>query len=458
MEHIRLYALDNQYPQISNYTATGVNTSALYGLYPETNKIDFKLENLNNVTSVPDTKFRFILAIKNGASDTNLRYFTSPSYYSDLEASIIDANPYFNNLSFDSSFIVTYDVAESIAAFKNQKSKEHLINIQLKRNNFLTTNEFVLSNEANVKKAEQTLSTQNSDTLSDGIKRIDAKITLLQNEIVNNDFFKPVNTFTSETNIGDYKFKSRKNGLFNRSAQLEDIKNQISDEIENLKKNKENLQNQLNDTLSKVNTISLSTKHNELFNNFGGEVSIDYIKLVQYIDWVLTLPNLNELANSGVLPSETLIEYNSTGSIQTTSTGDVIDKSNPSDTGIKNVNGANVFVYELIRLAIPAKFEDSLMTYRDENGIVQNIQQSDYGIVKDINAMENSWGNNHQLYQKTLLRPYVDASMNGNTGIGGGIGNNSTSGPGGGGGGRQYQSDVMDGSIRPTFTNQIPLE
>ena len=62
MQYNRLPKLTNKYPQTGNYITTGVGQSSLFGLYSDVNKVDFKLESLEDVTIVPDTKMRTILA------------------------------------------------------------------------------------------------------------------------------------------------------------------------------------------------------------------------------------------------------------------------------------------------------------------------------------------------------------------------------------------------------------
>ena len=49
MDYIRLQNLTNKYPQIGNYIPRPTGDAILYGLYDETNKIDFKLKEFEKV-------------------------------------------------------------------------------------------------------------------------------------------------------------------------------------------------------------------------------------------------------------------------------------------------------------------------------------------------------------------------------------------------------------------------
>ena len=105
MEYNRLPKITNTYPQTGNYLTTGINKSSLFGLYPETNKIDFDLESLEDVTIVPNTKLRTLIAVYEDRNDETPQYYTSELYHRDLEASKVSANPYFVNASFNPAYI-----------------------------------------------------------------------------------------------------------------------------------------------------------------------------------------------------------------------------------------------------------------------------------------------------------------------------------------------------------------
>ena len=98
MEYKRLIQLDNQYPNLRNYTKNGIDTNILLkGIYytgEATNQIQFNLADLSKVTPVAGTKFRFILSISMDDSNTNPKLFTSSEFYNDLKSSYDENNPY----------------------------------------------------------------------------------------------------------------------------------------------------------------------------------------------------------------------------------------------------------------------------------------------------------------------------------------------------------------------------
>jgi hypothetical protein len=147
MKYITLRNLSNPYPQAGNYirkiTANALaydftsGDSVLYGLYPETNQIPFYLPNLNAIRVIDNVSFRFILKVKKYTSDEYPSYFTGFSFYRDLESSIEAGNPYFINTAVKNSFIIEYDLSESLRYFKELQATEKELGLTLLQNNFL---------------------------------------------------------------------------------------------------------------------------------------------------------------------------------------------------------------------------------------------------------------------------------------------------------------------------------
>ena len=61
MQYVSLSRVPNRYPSISNYTKFKDDVVLLNGLYPERNKINFKLPKYDDITPVDNTSFRFLL-------------------------------------------------------------------------------------------------------------------------------------------------------------------------------------------------------------------------------------------------------------------------------------------------------------------------------------------------------------------------------------------------------------
>jgi hypothetical protein len=236
MKYITLPNLSNPYPQPGNYirkiTANALaydftsGDSVLYGLYPETNQIPFYLPNLNAVRVIDNVSFRFILKVKKYPSDEYPSYFTGFDFYRDLESSIEAGNPYFINTAVKNSFMVEFDLLESLRYFKELQNTEDNIGVKLLQNNFIK----FISPELIQEISSQQI-TEDASTLITGI---------------------------------------------------------------------------VNEGLDFVNQLE-TNPYLELIDEDG--IYVDYQLLTQYIDWVVQTPNLVELDNGGVIPSEQLTKY-----------------------------------------------------------------------------------------------------------------------------------------------------
>jgi hypothetical protein len=136
MDYVRLSELDNQYPNISAYKegAPG-KTQILFGSYPEKNKIEFRVPpTLDNVKTLSDTNFRFILAIFKDYQDANPIYYTSEIYYNDLKLSLEEHNPYFLLASFSKQNIVPYVIDDSLKIFNTLSAPESKAFVDMKFN------------------------------------------------------------------------------------------------------------------------------------------------------------------------------------------------------------------------------------------------------------------------------------------------------------------------------------
>jgi len=137
MEYTRLQNLSNKYPNTLNYKQNGAGNVSLYGVYPEKNKLDFKIPSLEELNFVPGTNFRFILAIFKTWTDTTPKYYTSDAYYKDLEASVIESNPYFLQNSFINDNMVSYVCEDSLQIYKDLKPLENKNFINVRQNLFV---------------------------------------------------------------------------------------------------------------------------------------------------------------------------------------------------------------------------------------------------------------------------------------------------------------------------------
>ena len=139
MDYKKLNELDNIYPNTKSYKkGTSLlslsDSMVLSGLYPEKNKINFKVPSISDLKWVADTEFRFILAIFKSYSDTSPVYYTSEAYYKDLQASLKENNPYLIQLSFLPSNIISYVVDDVLKTFESFHASEIKSFINMRQN------------------------------------------------------------------------------------------------------------------------------------------------------------------------------------------------------------------------------------------------------------------------------------------------------------------------------------
>jgi hypothetical protein len=129
MEYIILDNQQNTYPNVSSYSKTALDIITLTGNF-NTNKLDFLLPNLDNITIVPNTSFKFILSIDD-------KLYTSPLNYTELITSYNESNPYFLKSTFLSEFIVKYTPNDIDTIIKKLKVIESDKKINVTKNVFV---------------------------------------------------------------------------------------------------------------------------------------------------------------------------------------------------------------------------------------------------------------------------------------------------------------------------------
>jgi hypothetical protein len=137
MEYKKLPELENKYPNIQSYKLEEPRI-VLNGLYPETNKILFGKPNLDFITAISGSSFRFLLKVLKTESDTNPKFFTSEKYFDDLKASLKENNPYFPLESIKSEFVVTIILSEIEERFSKLKPKEENWGVNVTKNIFIS--------------------------------------------------------------------------------------------------------------------------------------------------------------------------------------------------------------------------------------------------------------------------------------------------------------------------------
>lgn len=299
MEYILLPLLDNKYPNFRNYTKDATGNVILSGIYADKNKLNFTLPKLDNITSVAGTTFRFILAVYIDSNDKNPKFFTSEQYYSDLEASIEDGNPYFITYSIFSPFIVNITIKDAIDLFAKLDPLEKDVPVAVIRNVFAS------GKDKNGKSFSTT-------KLELGAKRIqlddlNAKLKKIDDDISKNQRI-----------ISESKFRAflRGDNKKNAESELEKLKSDRTATAASIKVLEDEI-NSMNGTGLippktpgvEPNTFAKPTIPDITLT--AEDVDIDYQLLVKYIDWMVskTIYSIDTAESGGVEPAESIGEW-----------------------------------------------------------------------------------------------------------------------------------------------------
>jgi TolA-binding protein len=283
MEYRRLVQLDNTYPSIKNYKeGSTADVFVLNGLYKQ-NSVEFGLVPLDKVKWVANTNFRFILAIKNSDEDNNPLLYTSEEFYNDLKESYKEPNPYLSIGAFNPPFIITYTIKQLLKLFETLKPGEESDLVYITRNIYFN-DKSEIDYEALVDYINWCVDTVNTlDFDSGGVKDAeflgiwntleldpvtgkavskkeaetnrltaanDAKLKLLQNEL--NKLIKEISEYETALKQNDYdniglsrskvtvagKEYTSDTHFLNRGKQNQDIKNQLTKYLNELKSKK----------------------------------------------------------------------------------------------------------------------------------------------------------------------------------------------------------------------------
>jgi hypothetical protein len=142
MQYVSLSRIPNKYPDVSRYTEYKERVVLLNGLYPERNKINFTLPEFKDITPIPNTFFRFVLAVAADENDTNPRLFTSKTFYDDIKLSYRVNNPYFAIQSLiGAGSVVTISLKDYFELFDKFEKNEDETPVNVTKNIFLSDSE-----------------------------------------------------------------------------------------------------------------------------------------------------------------------------------------------------------------------------------------------------------------------------------------------------------------------------
>lgn len=452
MKYFRLFELQNQYPTIRNYTRENTNSSVnslynhgdavLTGIYPE-NQRRFPLSNIAFIRPIANTSIRFILKVKKSADDEFPRYFTSFNYFAELEQSITTPNPYFLNLSLLDTNIVEFDLSDSIRNFANQIETESRRNVKMFKNNFLkiidtkskdTKTKTYGDDPTGVVKdtteiageiiPADPLNTSNNNQISNDVERRGILRRRNVDEIVNDVEPRGIlrRRNVDETNSRMLDMETTNIRVDSNTEQNLTIPAE-SERVVAKRIFKSNVEPSVSDTESKPKSDVEKMVEEVLENPYldlvdeENQIYVDYRDLCYYISWCLSSPTLDSIENNGVLTANELSKFEFTNK-----TNDTDKQDNPpintGDTTPLEATG-KFFEYDIIRLTIPATLEQSKMKFKNAAGEMQEIQTDKYGLVGRFCCEENSWADNHYIYQKTQIGPCGEPSRFNAGGAGG---------------------------------------
>lgn len=133
MEYRDIFLLQNQYPSIANYDTMPNSDIILNGVYPQ-NFLEFTIPSFQDIEVVENTNFKFILAIKETAISDETKYFTSPNFYSDLETSKVENNPYHLQTALDAGLFVNINLDKQIELFNQLKLIDYGVGVKMNQN------------------------------------------------------------------------------------------------------------------------------------------------------------------------------------------------------------------------------------------------------------------------------------------------------------------------------------
>jgi len=286
MQYVSLSKVPNRYPTLNNYTKFKEDVVLLNGLYPERNKINFKLPKYDDITPVDNTSFRFVIAVSVDDNDANPKYFTSKTFYNDLKLAYRVGNPFFPiQALIGGGSVLSINLKQYFEIFDKFEKDEKDAPVDVVKNIFISDISETNDNIDNFKKE-----------LADINKEIDTfneDIAELETELKNQET-KPSNA----KGLDKLKFIQKKGS--NKNGNLKDKINNYKVELNSLIVKRDKLSENIKVASESVNRSLLSDNS-----------IIDYQAFIKFIDFMVQPPKF-ELAGvetNNVIPAEQIGEW-----------------------------------------------------------------------------------------------------------------------------------------------------
>lgn len=278
MQYVSLSRIPNKYPDVGAYSLFKDRVVLLNGIYPQRNRINFALPEFKDITPIPNTFFRFVLAVAADESDTNPLLFTSKTFYDDIKLAYRVNNPYFaiQSLIGNGSVVTIYlkDYFEIIDKMEGLE-KDTPVNV--------TKNIFLLDNET-----EENL--QNLSSKEAELNSYKEQLSDIENRISNLEVSEEEGNEPNPSLI-NVRGRGRREGAQRALKKLNEEKDALLSVI--FAKQKEI------DDLKAANTST---------GLLSDKTTIDYEELVKFVDYMIspTKFSVQEIENGNVRAAEIL--------------------------------------------------------------------------------------------------------------------------------------------------------
>jgi hypothetical protein len=386
MNYIRLSNLTNRYPQAGNYIPQKTGNSTLFGIYEETNRIDFKLSDFSEVIPIDDVSTRFIFAVTYDDSLTQIVDEDDNLIETKLDVSItpkVSTNPPDTTLD---KFINTSNSSKrkkkkgllgriakavvgvaAVAVLGPASITVGSVALGIKRNQIRKKRNSKLLDRYNtepdeiIKPTTNPLTGELSKSKSASIARRNQRrdrILANKTNLENSTSIIPKAEFTADNGTSKTRIFSDIKIVNNETTSTKLFCS--SQYFQNLTSAKSSGNPYFinfsfkPEFIVEVNSIQLielmdSFLDAELVNgvlmkrnNFITDGNIDFEKLIKYVDWVVSKPKLSEIDTNGVIPANLLCEYEKgdfnkkTGKWNTAPSQESNTTANESDTNSNN--------------------------------------------------------------------------------------------------------------------------
>ena len=284
MQYVSLSRVPNRYPSISNYTKFKEDVVILNGLYPERNRINYKLPKYDDIIPVDNTTFRFVISILVDENDTSPKYFTSKTFYSDIKLAYRVGNPFFPiQALIGNGSVLTLNLKQYFEIFDKFEKDEKDAPVDVIKNIFVSD-----TSDTNI----------NVDSIKNELIEVNKQIDELNLNIAGLETELDEQTNNPSNDINE-KIQNRARRSRNNET--------VPDKIDNLKIELNTLTIK-RDKLNEDIKLTIESVDNSLLSDNS---VIDYEALIKFIDFMVQPPKfeLSGIETNNVLPAEQIGEW-----------------------------------------------------------------------------------------------------------------------------------------------------